>query len=175
MSSQQKAASSFREAIRRSVAVDCESKEISRALLRGSSPPPSTRCSGSNIRWDHGIPRAIIERENIHGPCAQGNDKEQPEVDDKWSQLGENRDGDIDTVTAACVLTSDLGRLASRQSDDVRQVFGYTNSTINEPVRGDLGEILEVVATLGQSVGLQARAVGLLEEVVMMTKRSRVR
>lgn len=111
----------------------------------------------------------------MNEPRVQGGNKEQPRVDDKWPQLRESRGGDIDTVTAARVLTLDLGRLASRQSDDVCQVVGYPNNTSDEPTRYDLDEIPEVVATLGRSVGLQARTVGLIEEVVMMTKRSRVR
>lgn len=90
---------------------------------------------------------------------------------------------DTTTSGAAHVLASDLSRLASRQSEVASEVLQEPSS---EDARGPLPadprtfhrkfpKVLEALAVLGPSVGLQAKAVGLMEEVVERTGHSRVR
>lgn len=80
--------------------------------------------------------------------------------------------GGTTTSGAACSLTSDLSRLASRQSvlaDELLEV-----SAAGPPDQCKVSKAAEAMVALGQSVGLQARAVGLMEEVVVRTGHSRV-
>lgn len=78
------------------------------------------------------------------------------------------------TVGAACALASDLSRLASRHGE---LAFGLLH-VVSEGRGSDpcsFAGLPEEMAALGQSVGLQASAVGLMEEVVVRTVHSRVR
>ncbi|CAM9277017.1 unnamed protein product, partial [Ectocarpus fasciculatus] len=86
------------------------------------------------------------------------------------------------TSGAANVLASDLSRLASRQSEVASEVL---QEPWSEEARGSLPadlrtihrkfpKVLEALAVLGPSVGLQAKAVGLMEEVVERTAHSRI-
>lgn len=90
---------------------------------------------------------------------------------------------DTTTSGAANVLALDLSRLASRQSEVASEVL---QEPWSEEARGALPadprgihrkfpKVLEALAVLGSSVGLQAKAVGLMEEVVERTAHSRVR
>ncbi|CAB1111351.1 unnamed protein product [Ectocarpus sp. CCAP 1310/34] len=89
---------------------------------------------------------------------------------------------DTTTSGAAHALASDVSRLASRQSEVVSEVLQESSS---EDARGTLPadprtfhrkfpKVLEALAVLGPSVGLQAKAVGLMEEVVERTDHSRM-
>ncbi|CBN79766.1 conserved unknown protein [Ectocarpus siliculosus] len=89
---------------------------------------------------------------------------------------------DTTTSGAAHVLASDVSRLASRQSEVASEVLQEPSS---EDARGTLPadprtfhrkfpKVLEALAVLGPSVGLQAKAVGLMEEVVERTDHSRI-
>lgn len=85
-------------------------------------------------------------------------------------------DGPIARATRK--LTSDLGRLASRQREAACELLlqeeeGLRRDTVSN-LREAIPHACEVVAALGQSVGLQAKAVGLMEEVVTRTLHSRV-
>lgn len=77
------------------------------------------------------------------------------------------------TVGAACALASDLSRLASRHGELAFGLLHVSEGRGSDPrsFAGLPGEM----AALGQSVGLQASAVGLMEEVVVRTVHSRVR
>ncbi|CAM9583036.1 unnamed protein product, partial [Ectocarpus sp. 13 AM-2016] len=89
---------------------------------------------------------------------------------------------DTTTSGAAHVLASDVSRLASRQSEAAIEVLQEPSS---QDARGPLPadprtfhrkfpKVLEALALLGPSVGLQAKAVGLMEEVVERTTHSRI-
>lgn len=83
---------------------------------------------------------------------------------------------------AALVLASNMCRLASRQGDAANELLRASPSaaarwTALGPVRRGprkVPEALEAVVALGRAVGLQAKAVGLMEEVVERAKHSRV-
>lgn len=95
-------------------------------------------------------------------------------TDDSPTNIG--FDGPI--AWATCKLTSDLGRLASRQREAACKLLlqeeeGMRRETVSTS-REALPHACEVVAALGHSVGLQAKAVGLMEEVVTRTLHSRV-
>lgn len=76
-------------------------------------------------------------------------------------------------------LTADLCRLASRQYEAacellLQEAEGGCRETVSSSSRKALPHQGDVMAALGQSVGLQAKAVGLMEEVVTRTLHSRV-
>lgn len=77
------------------------------------------------------------------------------------------------TVGAARALASDLRRLASRHGELAFEIFHVSKG--HGPDRRSFAVIPGGMAALGQSVGLQASAVGLMEEVVVRTVHSRVR
>lgn len=86
------------------------------------------------------------------------------------------------TGGAAFVLASDLSRLASRQGGAACELLQVSSSEATrcavplDPWKDprQVPEVLQALAALGQSVGLQAKAVGLMEEVVARTVHSRV-
>lgn len=82
------------------------------------------------------------------------------------SETGDNPSG------AASELASNLSRLASRQSASATELLQIPPDSRNR-ARNAPG-VLQALATLGQSVGLQAKVVGLMEEVVTRTVHSRV-
>lgn len=83
---------------------------------------------------------------------------------------------------AAFLLSSDLSRLAARQGDAAGELLQVSSSTVppsavaldpRKDPRKD-PEVLNTLTALGQAVGLQAKAVGLMEEVVSRTVHLRV-
>lgn len=86
------------------------------------------------------------------------------------------------TGRAACVLASDLGRLAARQGAAAGELLRVASSEtapsalVLDPRKDPRKDpaVLSALAALGQAVGLQAKAVGLMEEVVVRTAHSRV-
>lgn len=99
-----------------------------------------------------------------------------------FSAADDLADTDITTGRAALILASDLSRLASRQGDAVCELLRVSSSDAapsagvldpRKDPRKDPG-VLDELAALGQAVGLQAKAVGLMEEVVVRTVHSRV-
>lgn len=86
------------------------------------------------------------------------------------------------TGRAACVLASDLGRLAARQRAAAGELLRVASSEtapsalVLDPRKDPRKDpaVLSALAALGQAVGLQAKAVGLMEEVVVRTVHSRV-
>lgn len=91
-------------------------------------------------------------------------------------------DASCATGRAASILASDLGRLASRQGAAAWELLRVSSSgavpgaavldSRKDPRKDP--EVLDALATLGEAVGLQAKAVGLMEEVVVRTAHSRV-
>lgn len=77
------------------------------------------------------------------------------------------------TAGAACALASDLSRLTSRHGELAFEIFHVSKGRGPDP--RSFSVIPGGMAALGQSVGLQASAVGLMEEVVVRTVHSRVR
>lgn len=86
------------------------------------------------------------------------------------------------TSGAAFVLASDLSRLASRQAGAACELLQVSPSEATrcavslDPWKDprQVSEVMNTLAALGQSVGLQAKAVRLMEEVVARTVHSRV-
>lgn len=86
------------------------------------------------------------------------------------------------TGRAACVLASDLDRLAARQGAAAGELLRVASSEtapsalVLDPRKDPRKDpaVLSALAALGQAVGLQAKAVGLMEEVVVRTVHSRV-
>lgn len=86
------------------------------------------------------------------------------------------------TDGAAFVLASGVSRLASRQGASACELLqvssseGTRSAVALEPWQDprQVAEVLNALAALGQSVGLQSKAVGLMEEVVARTVQSRV-
>ncbi|CAM9258641.1 unnamed protein product, partial [Hapterophycus canaliculatus] len=76
------------------------------------------------------------------------------------------------TSEAAIALASNLSRLASRQDEAAGELLEIPPDSRNHP--RNVPEVQEALATLGQSVGLQAKIVGLMEEVVERTVHSRL-
>lgn len=100
-------------------------------------------------------------------------------------EYGTATDADVaasSTGQAAFILASDLSRLASRQRTAACELL-QVSSSVPAPSAGLLDhrkdprkdpEVLNALATLGQVVVLQAKTVGLMEEVVVRTVHSRV-
>lgn len=185
-SRQEQAALSFRQAISSSITADSESKVASQPLLEGRPPLPSTEFSDSNIGVDQDASTPTtreIKHDRGKGSVNRDESRQYPlgTVSKRPNILGRviipqhpegNGDSNvIDTATAS--LTTDLCRLASRQGDDVCQVLEEVGSGINTGCC-DFGDVPKTVTTLGRSVALQARAVGLMGEVLKMTTRSKV-
>lgn len=187
-SRQERAAASFQEVIRCSITTDCDVNVISREVLEGStvslSNPAAASVSDSKQKLVTGATAfrtgsassntsAGLETVDCHH-----NDNDGTKLDDKnkASPAEEQSNSAAHIVGAACDLTSDLCRLALRQGDDALQLLNATHNDGEEPTsRGRSCDVRGDLATLGKSVALQARAVGLMEEVVIRTDRLRVR
>lgn len=78
------------------------------------------------------------------------------------------------TMMAASALTLEFTRLASRQDEAASQLHGVRSTRGKGPYLNGGLEAQQATTVLGHSVALQARAVGLLEEVVTRTVQSRV-
>lgn len=90
--------------------------------------------------------------------------------------------GNVTTGGAASILASNVCRLASRQDDAAGELLRASPS---EPARWTahpdplniprkVPAVVEAMAALGKAVGLQAKAVGMMEEVVERARHSRV-
>lgn len=204
---QAQAATGFRQAVRRSIAIDAGDSENSSSVTSSTSSHKETVpeipaekaeadvgvCDQSveDAVVEDGVPSRQVQDEQVNtrrrNTCNDGdNDSKFPDDVTRTAVDG----GTVDDLTdpgvspgrAAFILASDLSRLASRQGDAACELL-EVSSLEEAPKAVELGplkdprkdpDVLSAVAALGQAAGLQARVVGLMEEVVLRTTHSRV-
>eukprot|EP00903_Cladosiphon_okamuranus_P013005 g12134.t2 len=201
---QAQAATSFREAVRRSIAIDTGNSGTSSSVTSGTSsqkgavpPIPAEKAEVEGEVSDqpeevvvHDVGSKHVQDKQAKtrrwNPCNDGDgsskfpdDVTRAVIDD--GTVGDLADPGVSTERAALILASDLSRLASRQEASACELLEVSTSEAapkaveldpwKDP-RRDV-DVPSVLAALGQAVGLQAKVVGLMEEVVVRTVHSR--
>ena len=154
------------------------STEVDRRSANRSSDSTGTQSSvqdktGSDVKT---LDNRHHREANKHGvlvpshKCSRGDDAKlvyghQKGADDVAPNTGT-------TIGAACVLASDFSRHASRHGELAFELLHMSEG--HGPDSRSFAAVPEGMAALGQSVGLQASAVGLMDEVVVRTVHSRV-
>lgn len=194
---EERAANLFQEAIRHSIAIDHGDASVFASLVPVEAVSPRKISGYSEYRSRpraamavspavEGLSRSesniVRERDTVertdqqkqgsrfsaHGAIQEDmiHRREIPE------QVGEGALNTSTTTAIACTLTLDLRRLIKRQQEAVCELIEMSPNCGPHP--WEISEVSKPMAALGQLVGLQARAVGLMEEVVERTVHSRV-
>lgn len=205
---QAQAATSFRDAVRHSIAVDT-GDSANDGSVTSSSPSgieavptiPAEKVEPNREVYVHPVEDTVThgdqgrQKQDEHEQNDTRRWKGYNEDDSISKLLGNGKQTAIDYVAgddlvdavictgrAACFLASELSRLAARQEADAGELLQVSSSEAapravmldpRKDPRKDPG-VLNALAALGQAVGLQAKAVGLMEEIVVRTAHSRV-
>lgn len=188
---QEQGSSRFLEAIRHSIATDVEHGAVLTHRIEGGASE-GVHGRDTSVHTGEGTPEpkpngindalrsstTTLTAHEVDGAASSSKDQANEEGDGGDAELlgrrmKYNGRGTGDTVAAALALTSDLSRLALRQDKVAAEVFQAAPGEHGIDSQAGLGGS-EAIAALNLSVGLQARAVGLMEEVVARTVHSRV-
>eukprot|EP00752_Nemacystus_decipiens_P007659 g6847.t1 len=168
-----------------------------------TSPPERAGPEGG-VAGGQPTEKQVVDQGDQSGRTPDGDDQAHTRRPSSWNDIGDgsaNPPGDlrrtavdlgaaddlpetnVSTDRAACVLGSDVSRLAARLGAAACELLRVSSSeaarkeaVVLDPRKDPRKdpEVHGALAALGQAVGLQAKAVGLMEEVVVRTVHSRL-